>query len=369
MAKSTSFFGLRTKSTKSLTFSTYRGQQITKDRVTSVANPQTSSQMAQRMKLVAVAAAAARLNGLVNHSFEGVEYGYKSIAEFRKLNLSGGSLSISQYVPKGMGDTGVADFIVSRGTIAPLNQDFLRTDELAGLFVAAFRFADSLRSVYPAATDSKQEVEKVFTSMTQAQRNTFMNSFLAANPTLQAGDQITFLCQFDTVSQAYRWKSKSGLTENAQTRTSFVISRIILPTLDSDGNYTWSEEDSAEMDKWKLYNETDGNYIVDNGYLQLCDLIQSSEGYKKGDSYLGASVDLAESVDGGPISAAVILSRKDTARNIWRRSSNRLIVGIGLTDNYSKCDYTYLKSTTTSKKYLNTGDTATGIIGDTTTSA
>lgn len=49
MAKSKSFFGLRRGSTKSQTFSVLRGEQITKDRVTDVANPKTSAQMRQRV--------------------------------------------------------------------------------------------------------------------------------------------------------------------------------------------------------------------------------------------------------------------------------------------------------------------------------
>lgn len=49
MAKSKGFFGLRTGSTKSMTFSVLRGQQITKDRVEGGANPRTYSQMTQRM--------------------------------------------------------------------------------------------------------------------------------------------------------------------------------------------------------------------------------------------------------------------------------------------------------------------------------
>lgn len=49
MAKSKGFFGLRTGSTKSMTYSVLKGQQITKDRVEGGANPRTYSQMTQRM--------------------------------------------------------------------------------------------------------------------------------------------------------------------------------------------------------------------------------------------------------------------------------------------------------------------------------
>lgn len=49
MAKSKSFFGLRKGSTKTMTFSVLRGQQITKDRVTDIANPKTMDQTIQRI--------------------------------------------------------------------------------------------------------------------------------------------------------------------------------------------------------------------------------------------------------------------------------------------------------------------------------
>ena len=44
MAISKSFFGLRRKSTKSLTFSVLNGKQITKDRVSAVKNPKSEAQ-------------------------------------------------------------------------------------------------------------------------------------------------------------------------------------------------------------------------------------------------------------------------------------------------------------------------------------
>lgn len=49
MAKSKSFFGLRKGSTKTMTYSVLRGQQITKDRVTDIANPRTMDQTLQRI--------------------------------------------------------------------------------------------------------------------------------------------------------------------------------------------------------------------------------------------------------------------------------------------------------------------------------
>ena len=78
---------MRRGSTKDHTFSTYRGMQVTKSRVTQVANPQTEFQMRQRLHLVQVANAATKLKGLIDHSFEGVAYGQASIGRFRTMNL------------------------------------------------------------------------------------------------------------------------------------------------------------------------------------------------------------------------------------------------------------------------------------------
>lgn len=87
MAKSRSFFGLRTGSTKSLTFQVNQGKQITKDRVSIVKNPRSLMQMQQRMLLATVSAAYSAMKTIVDHSFEGIAYGQKSMSEFVKLNM------------------------------------------------------------------------------------------------------------------------------------------------------------------------------------------------------------------------------------------------------------------------------------------
>lgn len=87
MAKSKSFFGLRSGSTKSHTYQVLNGQQITKDRVSSVRNPQTPRQNAQRIVFATVSQAMKFMGPVINHSFEGVAYGGKSLNRFAKLNL------------------------------------------------------------------------------------------------------------------------------------------------------------------------------------------------------------------------------------------------------------------------------------------
>ena len=87
MAKSKSFFGLRTGSTKTMTFQVNAGKQITKDRVEIVKNPRTLSQMVQRMLLATVTAAYQAMRVIIDHSFEGYSYGQASMSEFVRLNL------------------------------------------------------------------------------------------------------------------------------------------------------------------------------------------------------------------------------------------------------------------------------------------
>lgn len=87
MAKSKSFFGLRRGSTKSLTFQVLDGKQVTKDRVSVVANPKTSAQATQRQKLLPAVRFQAIFHDLIDHSWENVQYGQKSIQHFMKKAL------------------------------------------------------------------------------------------------------------------------------------------------------------------------------------------------------------------------------------------------------------------------------------------
>lgn len=87
MAKSKSFFGLRRGSTKSLTFQVLDGKQVTKDRVSVVANPKTAGQATQRQKLLPAVRFQAIFHDLIDHSWENVQYGQKSIQHFMKKAL------------------------------------------------------------------------------------------------------------------------------------------------------------------------------------------------------------------------------------------------------------------------------------------
>lgn len=86
MAKSSTFFGLRRGSTKSLTFQVSDGKQITKDRVSVVKNPRSQAQMVQRAIMKTASSAYNAGKQIFDHSFEGTTYGQPSMSLFRSLN-------------------------------------------------------------------------------------------------------------------------------------------------------------------------------------------------------------------------------------------------------------------------------------------
>ena len=122
MAQSKGFFGLRKGSTKSLTFSTLDGKQITKDRVYDVKNPRTESQMRQRMLMTTVGAAYKILKSIADHSFEGYSSGMQCMRQFNSRNLNRfkqaaaakGSVAFNEYKD---GDINPLPFILASGSL------------------------------------------------------------------------------------------------------------------------------------------------------------------------------------------------------------------------------------------------------------
>jgi hypothetical protein len=129
MAQSKGFFGLRKGSTKSLTFSTLDGKQITKDRVYDVKNPRTESQMRQRMLMTTVGAAYKMLKSIADHSFEGYSSGMQCMRQFNSRNLNRfkqaaaakGSVAFNEYKD---GDINPLPFILASGSLPGFTYKF-----------------------------------------------------------------------------------------------------------------------------------------------------------------------------------------------------------------------------------------------------
>lgn len=101
MARSKSFFGLRRGSTKSHTYSILDGQQITKDRVQTVANPKTQKQQFQRAIMATVMAAYSEMKAIEDHAFQGKKKGSENQREFMSRNLIAMRNAFLQYQSEG----------------------------------------------------------------------------------------------------------------------------------------------------------------------------------------------------------------------------------------------------------------------------
>ena len=365
MAKSKSFFGLRTGSTKSLTFQTYRGQQITKDRVTSVSNPQTIAQMDQRLLLPMVANARTRLAGLVDHSFEGVPYGYQSLQKFSSLNLQKGALTVSSYVPKGLSDPGRADFIIADGSLhAPLQEPAMVNN-------------DSLLFFGTTILLNKADPKRIFPAMPAGTKGStvmyYLNRYMATQDGLSwfsPNSQLTFLGQGAKITAKY---TATDGTEKEYPLSAFAIMRLVNPAAYPAEKKPGTALTVAELadyhddnDKFVLAEDVPAggaNDVLLNGVgvdlgIQLGFLDTGEEDTRE----FGFSPAFGAVQVESALACACIFSQLDGA--IWRRSRTRLTV-IDSSRAATKEDVIggYLKSGSESTKYLNTGTEGTGIVG------
>ena len=339
MAKSKSFFGLRSGSTKSLTFQVYRGEQITKDRVYRVSNPRTEAQMTQRALIPIVAAARTALKGLVDHSFEGVAYGEASLKEFSKQNLRAGALTVASYSPNGVSNPGFADLIVSNGSI---NVPFeISSSENTNTIKTPHAEFPAFKFPVAGAGDSADVILKYLE--TYARTN---NVALIA-----PGTQLSFL----TIYQSGTVKVNTGAGTIDAPTSGFALSRIYIPNGDSDS------ENAKEINgKWKV----ESAIAQDAGSATLVNSKGDMITFKQTDDriLIICKITGAE-INDNNCGMALIISRFENG--VWKRSPSRLVIGSDPATPYTFEDWlsTYQSTGAASKKYLNTGDETTGIQG------
>ena len=344
MAKSKSFFGLRSGSTKSLTFQVYRGEQITKDRVYRVSNPRTETQMTQRALIPIVAAARSALKGLVDHSFEGVAYGEASLKEFSKANLRAGALSVTSYSPNGVSNPGFADLIVSNGSINVALKNGEVTEASNTVITENTNFP-AFKFPLVAEGASADEILK------------YLEKYARDNNAaiIAPGTQLSFL----TIYQSGTVKVNTGSGYIEAPTSGFVLDRIYFPNGDSD-----SENAKEINDKWKL-----GGAITESSDRSRVLLVNSNGDKltfrcKEGEgSILIKSEPKETTTNNNNCGLALILSRY--VNGVWKRSPSRLNIGFEPSSKYTFEDWlsTYQTTGAASKKYLNTGDEGTGIQG------
>ena len=336
MAKSKSFFGLRTGSTKSLTFQVYRGQQITKDRVFRVSNPRTEAQMKQRAIIPIVAASRAALKGLVDHSFEGVNYGNDSLKKFSELNLRSGQLVVESYAPNGYSNPGFASLMVSSGSLSDGGVVISHTASNYAHF--AFKAQTS--------TDLTFEAAKAGDSVDAVLR-TIAEWGATGCEVVAPGNQLTFL----TVELVDYVK----VGNNRAPLSAFDINRILFPSTGS----TPSQVDDVNG-SWKvMYDVAKGasRATLTNGNAQV-DILWDKDNRTLAFNVLPLNRDQAK------VCGATVI-RSAYVNGVWKRSNAKIDVQI--TADEDKYTYemwrSYYESTGVSAKYLNQGDEGTGIQG------
>lgn len=342
MAKSKSFFGLRTGSTKSLTFQVYRGQQITKDRVYRVSNPRTDAQMKQRALIPIVAAARSALKGLVDHSFEGVPYGEASLKEFSASNLRTGALNVTSYSPIGYSNPGFANLIVSKGSIIEPFEESIEGDG----------YSITLPGTYPkikfSEAPSDASAEKVWKELEIWARANNVSL-------LKPGTQLTFL----SMIEAEPVKVYTNNKYREVSTSAFNICRMYIPNGDSDSEHAKDVNGKWKIDKSVSTSTDSVNLINANG-----DTI-SIRTHVNPTSETEGTVEIVIAPAGSAayIGGALILSRKNNG--VWKRNTARIKIDYDPSYEFTFADWqsAYQTARTASNKYLNTGDQSTGING------
>ena len=349
MAKSKSFFGLRTGSTKSLTFQVYRGQQITKDRVTKVANPRSTLQMEQRSKLPIVAAARSALKGLVDHSWEGVPYGEQSLRTFSSKNLSAGALKVYSYASPDAPSPGIAEYQVSQGSLRGFN---VSTDQERVTFILPANIGKG--PVVPAMPKGTKGSTVMYNLM----------SFFAEHKIygLSAGQQLTFLTLNVPYYKTLKYVGGSDSGTYDVPVTQFAVARLIMPDIsmisdistyhDDNDDFELFEEVSGEGGNTFILRRNDGFFIsfnaTDHSFWFTCWL---NKGYP-----------------GSDITVASALIVSELVNNDWKRSTSNLIVANSANNQLVKTVFSfdqwaslYAPKQIVSSRYLNNGAEKTGI--------
>ena len=338
MARSKSFFGLRTGSTKSLTFQVYRGQQITKDRVARISNPRSEKQMKQRSIIPIVAASRAALKGLVDHSFEGIAYGEQSLKTFSAMNLRAGALVVNSYSPNGYSNPGFAELVVSKGSLGSypnasvgwdVNEDntgivySLRTEGTNDLTFKAAKPGDSTADILQTianwgATDCQE---------------------------VAPGNQLTFL----TISNT----DEVVVGTNRAPLSTFDICRLLFPSAETTPSQIRDVNGSFKVQN----NVTEGASEVDLYNSKVVMRIA----YNKERHALTIEVQPTNNPSGSNVVGAALI-RSAYVNGTWKRSNSTIHFPRDLDPVYTyEMGRSYYESTGTSAKYLNQGGEAPGI--------
>ena len=272
MAKGNMFLGQAKGKVGSVVFSRAFGKQISRTKPSSVKNPKTRAQNAQRAILATVAKAASIMTPIVDHSFAGVAYGAESVRHFRKINLNqlralyiDGDTTGYKLTPKG-GAVVPNSYIVSQGNLPAFTIAYAGDNY-------GFKMTDDV-SLTP---DENIKVEE----------------FLSAYPYLQNGDQLTLVQLVLT----------SGSLKTGDAKFVFMYNRVVFAP--------------------NAFDNPNTIVFYDDGAInaQVFDLTKTTKADMLTTTMIG-NQRMLSSLQPNVYAAALILSRE--VNGVWQRSTQEM---------------------------------------------
>lgn len=173
MSKGNMLLGQARGKVGSLVFSRSNGQQVVRSRAEVVRNPKTTAQIIQRILLNTVSQAYSIMQPIVDHSFEGVQAGQKTMSKFMSENV------------KALRERVIS--AINAGTDLYTLYDFTP--------IGSSRFAPNVfvisKGTLPEITTSVVEDSTVYSAQVMVSGNTYQDVIDSLG--LQRGDQLTFM--------------------------------------------------------------------------------------------------------------------------------------------------------------------------------
>lgn len=330
--------GLRRGSTKSETYSTLKTRkmgrvQVIKDRVTDVANPQTSEQMKVRLAFATAGIAAKEMIDIIGISTEGLTnptYGRQMFISrnaklLRQIFDNEGSDMLAAWSPKGNSQLIPNSYIMSAGSLSLPAWAQAKTNATGGASFMSDEFATL------ASPNSLP-----YGDYTPAQ---LWNTIFGLNP----GDQVTFPQIITTgdifMSKGYNTPEGESVVEDLVRKTFFAAPRIVLlgsmpsTTLTVGSSTTWAAIADAlktGVDMVKSFEP-----VVDT----FCEGFQL--GTAASDTFpVAASIawdNLSVSNDDLLLGICAIISRKETSG--WKYTTSQLVCIHGVINSENDAAY------------------------------
>lgn len=267
MSKGNMLLGHARGKVGSLVFSRANGKQIVRSRAEVVKNPQTETQMIQRIILNTISQAYSKMAVIADHSFEGVQKGQQSMSFFMRKNMDALREKVATAIAAGNQYGSIYAFTPIKSNIFVVNDYLIAKGTLPAISVEQAESASAMKVAVAGGTYA-EVLDKYG---------------------LQRGDQLTFI----------------ALSGADIANLQFKYARVILDPTNADGTAASLNVQMVSANEIQLPNPRNegefGTLAVADGFL---------------------SFDFGDAVMGG---AAIIVSRKSTDGQTWKRSNATLI--------------------------------------------